>query len=315
MSFINRSVGFSETNRLKQNLIVILKQINESNKLTNIQIKNITEKKKHIIIPNNNKLYYMFIAKCPETDNNKSCHNIIYFFPYNSETGNFNKFLSKKEKYTSSDFFIEIDNKFNSNLPILFSGYLYKSDSHQNKSNFLITDMLYKNGVITSSYDYETRFSLINEFLIDNEIYLQSLKNLNNHLDIGIHPIFTDEQQDLVDIFINNFVFSNQINYIEKSKYTGFEKTNIEISEDVNFKKHKNLLDTVQKKIIKVTNLPDVYEVFSHTNGSYNGILYVKTLQESLYLKNIFKKNPTTETIVENCCFDSNFNKWKLAEL
>jgi hypothetical protein len=273
MSFINKSVNYSQTNLLKAKLKDDLIKYNEYYK-NNIKYehKGSLPNNYHVLLTNNNK-YYMYSIKRKELENCKEETYILYFF---KKTGN------GKE----SEFYMEVDDIFNSSY--LFEGYIY------NKDCFLISDILVEsNRVIEESYS--------NRQCKLNNIIKYEYKNINNLMNINIHPVFKKDTvnniDSLLNIFKNNFVYNKELVAIEEiyeyEKIIKFTENNIENS----------IKRIVKGKII------DVYNVINVDTGDAEGILYIKGLKESKYFNDVFYiKN--METIEIECEFNKKFYKW-----
>jgi hypothetical protein len=147
MSFINKSVNYSQTALLKTELLVPLLELYNNHLLNTKTDKTFSlNNTSNFIIPNNNKKYYLLITKKTTLEQTKETHNILYFFPDQTSV-DVNK--DNKLLYNSlSDFYLEINNSFSDSF--LFEGYLYSSN---NKHDFLITDILLKNKKVVS-FDY-----------------------------------------------------------------------------------------------------------------------------------------------------------------
>ena len=176
----------------------------------------------------------------------------------------------------------------------LFEGYIYNND------NYLVTDILSIDSKLIKC-DYSLRYSLINNLFINSS---NNLQNLNGHLSIGIHPIFeyNDNYKDILNIFQNNFIFKNEIN-------------NIEIVKEDDFQKSKSIVYDLNKngkinKIISKTKFTDVYNVNNIQNNNKEGILYVKTLNDSRLLHKLLDN---CETINIECEFNTFFKKWTIS--
>jgi hypothetical protein len=279
-SFIKNSCNFSEINVLKKSILVpILQEYNECIlKLNKVTI----NESKSFFIPNNNKKFYLLIT------NKSNKYKTLYFFPDNTINDNL------LEINTINDFYMEIDsiklNDFNQ-TNYLFEGYIYNND------NYLVTDILSIDSKLIKC-DYSLRYSLINNLFINSS---NNLQNLNGHLSIGIHPIFeyTDNYKDILNIFQNNFIFKNEINNIEIVKEDDFQKSK-SIVYDLNKKGKIN-------KIISKTKFTDVYNVNNIQNNNKEGILYVKTLNDSRLLHKLLDN---CETINIECEFNTFFKKW-----
>jgi len=296
MSFLNKSVNYSQTDFLKTKILSpLLVSYNEflikKDNRSDINLDVNTGISYDYLIPNNNKKYYLLITKKrllePNSVNDKeknfnnnrsNSYDILYLFPdqFNSETDN------------CSDFYMEIDPVFSDEL--LLEGYLYKDE--QNKYSYLLTDILIKNKKIID-VSFELRYTLLNEII--KGIRMECLKELNNHMTINVHPMFDMENTCFVKIFKTNFVYKDQITAIEHvSKFT-----------------KRRYVDKIKGNDIKrleIGKYTDVYNVFNSDTNNNEGILYVKGINESKQLKNMFKDK---KTIILKCSWNVTFSKWQ----
>ena len=291
MSFINKSVNYSQTVLLKTSLLAPM-----LNSYNNFLLFNKNKEKDDIwsqldynIIPNNNKKFYLLICKKSELDHSKDNFNTLYFFPDNNTEITF-----EHEKVNSnhiSDFFLEINNLFTDNF--LLEGYLYNNNGSY---EFLISDILFKNEVLINC-DYPLRINLLNEIIMPIQ---KKLVHLNNHLTINLHPIFNSTNENIINIFNNNFIYAKELN--------SFECIN-------NFYKSRYIKKFPQKnekeevlKYIERGNYTDVYNIYNIDTGNSDGILYIKGLAESKLLKTKFKDN---KNITLKCVYNNIFKKWQ----
>lgn len=283
--FINSAVNYSETNVLKmKHLSNILKLYNEYILLNNS--KNIIDNVKYII-PNNNVKYYLLIMNksdiTPSTINNK--YKICYFF-------------TNHDSNIYTDFYVEIDNDKTdfTKKNYLFEGYMYDK-------TFLITDILAINSEIITC-DYSLRYSLIYKIISQ-----QDLKNLNGHLTINIHSIFQIQNDDndnqinqLFNIFKNNFIFKNDIDFIEYINEKSLKKTQKDMC-NLNF----SVSIPILKRIYK-TKYIDVYTVKNIETNDNENILYIKTIDDS---KQMYKLLQDIDYLEIKCVYNKNFKKWQ----
>lgn len=282
MSFINKSVDYSQTGLLKELLLKDLIKYNEFYK-TNIKNENknigIEPGEYHILLNNNNK-YYMYVNKRDNLENCKENSNILYFFQDNN-----------KDNDKTDEFYMEVDNIFDKTY--LFEGYMYNKD---NKKCFLISDILTENNQVIYN-EYNMRFFYINK-VIEHEY-----KDLNNILSINIHPIFqkncVNNIDSLLHIFKNNFEYNNELVAIEEIyRYTKIIK----------YQECDKVVNNSKKRITK-GKIIDVYKVIDIDTGNDQGILYIKGITESKYFKELFYiKN--LESVDVECVFNDKFHKW-----
>lgn len=297
MSFINKSVNYSQSASLKNKILYPLLSLYNNFVLYNNSNDSILDKdittglSTDYLVPNNNKKYYLLVTLKNKLENVKENYNIFYFFPDETliESVKDNNIL----KNTISDFYLESNNKFTDEY--LFEGYLYKQDDH--KYEYLLTDILIKNSKVID-LNYELRYALLNEIILS--IPTGSLKELNNHMTINIHHIFNSLNQNLVKIFKNNFKFKNELCCIEKIEQNVIKKQRI----------FEKIIHEDSFKLIEIGKYIDVYNVYNYNTNNYEGILYVKGLKESKYLINLFK-NTKNSKIRLKCKFNTNFTKWE----
>lgn len=270
--FLKNSVNYSEINQLKKTLKPLLEKYN--NYLLT-KVKPIVFEQKTFIIPNNNKKYYCFII------NKGQNYKTLYFFP-------------EKEDNISSDFFLEIDScKLNENCNnCLLEGYMYS-----NNKEFLITDMLINNNSIITS-EYLLRYSLL------KTLFNETL--LNGHLYINIHNIIEKkelEDTQIYNIFKTNFKYGIEINSME---YINEKKVNVSEASEASEASE----NSIQMKQISKANFIDGYNVNNIETLNNEGILYVKTLSDSKYLRKILSDK---DNVVLECKYNNQFKKWQVS--
>lgn len=298
--FLNNSVDYCEEYTIKN---MVCKYTDMYNKfLYNYKKKvNLNDNKdSEKIIPNNNKKFYLFIYTSGnahsmfKSKKSDKC-NTLYFFPDKKCKSYFDDYLLVKN--TIDEFFIECDLKLEDPVYLL-EGYLYGDNE---KKHFLITDILFKGNNIIEC-DYEGRRDLINDLFMDK---IDKMKNINNILSIGIHNCM---QNHLLNIFLNNFIWKNDIVCIEN--VCNFEKNTLFLSENTLENKpvkNENVKDNIDKSIVK-TKVSDIYNVYNINTNDYEGLLYISTLKMSKHLKCLFQN---TEQLTLKCSFNKNFQKWQ----
>jgi hypothetical protein len=278
MSFLKNSVNYSITNMLKSKFVdpILIEYYNflqtKINRNFNIEIY-----KNKYIIPNNNIKYYCFIMPKKLIDS-KSVYSILYFFP--ETTTNIH-----------GDFFIESDIKIES--PVLYEGYLYNAE-------YLITDILYKNGEAVD-LPYLKRHNILSE---SRDVFDKLTTNILL-ISINIHP-FIEENGDTVNeqllIFKYNFKYRDNIqNHIESIEQE-FKKQQIYTCKEIEERQF----------LITKTKQTEIYNVNDPDTNNIIGVLFVKNLKESKYLKSIFKN---TNSHLLDCIYNNMFNKWTLKSI
>jgi len=275
--FLKNSAEYSQIENFKYSLLApLLKTYNEY-LLTPKTSQSV--KSESFIIPNNNKKFYLCISS------KGSNFNQLYFFQDSYSDWNVDLLTQNQH----SDFFLEIDKRFNE--PLLFEGYLYALND---KYTFLISDILMKNNQVVV-LDYPLRYTMLNEIILNTP----TLQHLNDHLDISIHPVFPSYNELMVTVFRQNFIFKNFIVALET------------ITDD---KKTRHLLclpnhNKTRMMYIERGAYADVYNVLDKESGNKEGILYIKKISDSKYAKQLFKNK---DKIEHACKYNQMFNKWEL---
>jgi hypothetical protein len=305
MKFLNNSVDYCEEYEFKK---ILSKYIEKYNIFLNNK-KNHSENYKNdglnskIYIPNNNKKYYVYITKKKNLNSSKSDYTTMYFFADTLSKKYYQNFLLIKN--TIIDFFLECDLSFKEDY--ILEGYLYGSNLYASnninsdtngKMHYLITDILFKGDTLVD-LSYNQRFDLINDLFFSN---IAKMKNINNLLHIGIHSCINE---NFIPIFLNNFIWKNEIicieninNFTKNQKYIKNNDTNIDEPSSL-------------KKIVK-TKISDVFKVFNIETNDAEGILYINTLKMSRYINTLFSK---CEELKLKCTFNSQFQKWQIVVL
>lgn len=295
--FINKSVNYSQTERLQKQLLLpllttyndfLLKQNNKVEKSFCFDIN--TGIPEDHLIPNNNKKFYALITDKTRLDaSERSDYNILYLFP-DQQSVDFYK-NDRVTTHTLSDRYLEIDRIFQDEY--LLEGYLYNRGG---KSEYLLTDILCKNSNPVD-FPYELRMTVLNELVYNISRHI--LRDLNNHLSINLHPTFRVADENLVKIFQNNFFYSEELCAIERVQ---------------NFKKIR-LYETITKtdamKTIVKGAYTDVYNVYDAQTNNPEGILYIKGIRESVYMRNLFTTDVKKERLQIQCAYNTSFKKWQ----
>lgn len=294
MTFLTKNINYSQSIYLKhKRLQPLLKAYNDfllKQKISNNSFylnKDInTGLSSEIILPNNNIKYFLFITKKSNLEPTKETYNILYFFPDQLSISNISD--NKTIINTLSDFYLEIDNRFDNEY--LFEGYLYKTIN--NKYNFLISDILMINDNLIK-LDYNMRYTMLNETIVELD-----LNNLNNEMSINLHPIFNRDNENMIKIFKNNFIYKDDLCCIEI--IDNFKKT-----------RYVDKTETETKnKLVEMVNHSDVYNIYDDQTNNFQGILYIKGLKESKKMKQLFLTS-TLPKILLPCHYNKIFKKWQ----
>ena len=284
MSFIKRNANVSLCNILKEKyLIKTLEAYNQFQLESNTAYDSLD----YYIIPNNDLKYYLYTTKKSNIESCKDNYDILYFFPDEQSLKNIQ---NKRQINKVADFYVEIDSTFEKNY--FFEGYLYKAKESE-EYTYLITDILAKDNNIISC-DFALRQTMINELIT-------AQKTFNNHLTIGIHPIFHSRSENIVQMFLDNFVFQEDIKSIEHVYDKQFEKRR--------FSKTVNSFPDCEKRIER-GSYADVYNVYDVNTGNHQGILYIKGINESKRMKQLFHGDSPIPIIL-NCSYNQHFKKWQ----
>ena len=272
MKFLNSSVNYSEEYAIKTTLV---QYVTEYNKFLENYYGNFFKNDSDYFIPNNYKKYYLYI-----TEKKKGVATLFYYPSVESKKYYESNLLVKN---TLLEFFVECDITLKANS-ILLEGYMYN-----NNTTFLLSDVLFIGNQQINNPNYNERFNLL------LNIYTESLSSIIN---INMHPYMTESYMEL---FLNNFIYKNEIINIEK--ISNFIKQQLlivgnPILEGCKFKK------TIQK-----TKKSEIYNVYNLTSNDPEGFLYIKTLQDSIFIKNKFKD---TDIITCDCIYNTNFQKWQI---
>lgn len=284
MSFINKSVNFSQTVLLKTSLLAPLLEAYNRHVATAEQ--GPLNPIHNILIPNNNKKFYMFVTTKQMLEQTREDFNILYFFPSDVSVSAVEGVTT--ERHGVSDFCMEIDRKFKDSW--LLEGYMYVSD---NKYDFLLTDVLCKNNTVIS-FDYPLRYALLCELIANTP---GSLKHLNDHLSINMHPVFPAVNENLIKVFVNNFV--------HKAEFKCVESVNKGKVQCMKVADHQS---GIVQKVAKHGGFSDVYNVYNKETGVHEGILYIKGFKDSQLMKKLMLGKKEVQL---DCEFDTCFAKWR----
>jgi len=121
--------------------------------------------------------------------------------------------------------------------------------------------------------------------------------------------MFNNINENMITIFKHNFIFKEQLCCLEKIELFSKERSII-----VDYPSEGNTQENTKDYVIKLiekTKYADVYNVFDKVTNNKQGILYIKGVKDSKYIKELFNKN--SNSIIEHeCIFNKNFNKWQI---
>ncbi|NDC95258.1 hypothetical protein EB118_14395 [bacterium] len=284
-SFINKGVNYSQTEKIKVDYVKrALEMYNTHLMCTRNECWNTCG----YIISNNNKKYYIYVLNKGQLEQRGDPFDIMYFFPDPSSAE-----FYKQNKYSLkdlSDFYIETDT-FCEGHCLLLEGYMYQDID--GKQHMLLTDFLVKDNNVVD-FDFNLRYTLLIDMVITKGLLDATL---NDHTRIGIHPIIPATNDCLVKVFKQNFIYSDEIVCTETVD---------------NFTKVRHIekfSDLPEVKYIVKEKTPDTYSVYNKTTHEKQGILYVKGILESEWLRSQF--NDSIQKVELDCVFNVTFRKWQ----
>jgi hypothetical protein len=206
----------------------------------------------------------------------------------------------------------DINNNFKFNIKKFYSynylhSFIVETENNKHNLNFKISGLLFKGNnkyCIDYAYIYpDNRTNNINNNL--NNISTISSIHSNKNTNISINKINNIDKS-----------FNSTISYIDDNVINKNCLNNINAIDKFN----KNILDRLQlfenlyifTLLVKNTDLPDVYEIFSINSNEniYINYALVRTLAESKYLYNAFLNNDYNNFIIFDCLYSINFNKF-----
>lgn len=238
--------------------------------------------KSFILLPNNNNKHYLFL------DNTSNCYT-IFKKKYGDMTDK--KYTGKFTGALDSG---ALDSGSNSDSGgggeeegILLEGYIYHDQT------FLLSDIL-----CLTDVSYTERYNSLYK-IIKSDLKITGFS-------LGIHPILYSEK--LLPVFNKCFIFKDSICSVEKVYIYSFQKENKCIPAAVGTAVPVSICDDKEKEMyITKTHTSDLYTVKDNFNIE-KGILYIKSLKESLYIRDLFKSEKSC--IKLNCTYNHFFSKW-----
>ena len=105
-----------------------------------------------------------------------------------------------------------------------------------------------------------------------------------------------ETSNDILVIFKNNFKYKDEINSVEIIEHVHPQKIK---------KKHvNNQQSKIMKKIVPYKS--DVYNVYNITTNNHDGILYIKSIEDSKKLREL----TNGKEIILECYYNHKFKKW-----
>ncbi|NBU34027.1 hypothetical protein EB118_06350 [bacterium] len=283
MSFIAKSVNFSQTDFLKANFLA--KAAETYNKAYSGERERPVKEHTTFFVPNNNNKYYLFVINKSLIEQRGSAFDILYFFPSSYLC---TSPVASVPVNVASDFYIETESVFSgSDGGLLLEGYLYIGAD--GKQTMMLTDFLVRGDTVVD-LDYPLRHTLLVELI-------RNVGILNNHTKITVHPFVSSENDTLMSVIKNNFVFCDQLVCTEV--ITDGYKKSLQLEMPI---------EPVEiNQIIVKEKYPDTYSVLDKY-GLKCGILYIKGISESRYMRGIMQFQQRT---IVPCKFNNTFRKWQ----
>jgi hypothetical protein len=235
--------------------------------LKKTKIPNVSYCKDAVLLLNNNVKFYLFIIPKSKIDKYAGNQYSCFYF-FSSQNVNENFYIESELIAKES---------------LLFEGYLY--DTKTDKREYLITDFLVKND-IPLDFSYEDRRRQIVKF----QDYFNSI--YNDNISINIHHYITDAK--MIDMFKANFIYN--VNCIETITHDFKKSSKLHVI---------NKPDTTMS--IEKTEKTEIYNVKDISTNNDMGVLYIKTLNDSRKMRELFMDKTVTTLL---CKYNTTFHKW-----
>lgn len=256
---------------------------------------------------NNGHKYYMIIVSKKRFIQNSN-ENILYIYEANQS-----KQINKEEDYILKNnsfvgpYFIETDNEYINTREdyLIIEGYIYGT---KNNYTFLATDILFDTRWIVKSRDtceYTQRYECLQDIIIKYD----TTTKINGFINIGIHPVFETVNEKMIsNVFKNSFCFKTELKSIEYF-LDAIHKKVVPLNKNTD----SSLMHCkeISKKRVEKTSVVEVYNVFN-LNGTFEGILYIKTKFDSKKIRDMFKRE---NSIVIECVFNQRFRKFEITSV
>lgn len=257
---------------------------------------------------NNGHKYYMIMVSKKRFKQNSN-ENILYIYEHNLDEANQNKQINKEDYILQNNsfvgpYFIETDNEYINTREdyLIIEGYIYGT---KNNYTFLATDILFDTRWITKSCDsceYMQRYECLQDIIMKYD----TTTKINGFINIGIHPVFETVNEKMIsNVFKNSFCFKTELKYIEYFLDAIHKKI---VPLNKNAKISLTHSKEISKKRVEKTSIVEVYNVFN-LNGTFEGILYIKTKSDSKKIRDMFKNE---NSIVIECTFNQRFRKFEI---
>lgn len=270
-----------------KDILYKIKEDEKKNKENYIEIDE--ENKKYLLITNGSK-YYIWISKYSEKREEKDLENkaLVYIF---------DKLLKREQWITIPDNIIDWG-EYNE---YLLEGYLFENEMY-------FSDMIYPNTKI----GYERRRDIMKRLIkskIEDKNRMIYIKEDRGELDIKLGKIINmiELKEDMKDetmkrLLLRNFKHKIKEEYIREEIVNGREIIKTLIKKEI-------LEEKIEEKIIEKGEKIEIYNVYNKDTKDKEGILWVKSLEDSKKLKKRFELE---SKIIVDCKFDKKRQKWRI---
>jgi hypothetical protein len=245
------------------------------------------ENKRYLLVTNGEK-YYIWISKFSESkflkDENKELDNKAIIFI-------FNRNLDKEQWVIIPDNVIKWENSDE----YLFEGYLFDNEMY-------FSDTIYPN--FNRGYIY--RRTIMKEIFTEKTEKMVYIREYRGEKDIILGKIINmiEIKEDGKDETMKRLIlknFKHNIKNTTEEIVNGKDIIKSESKQDIK-------VDTIEDKIIERGNKIEIYNVYNVESHNKEGLLWVKTLKQSIFLREEFKEDVTRIKI--KCRYDTNKQKW-----
>lgn len=174
----------------------------------------------------------------------------------------------------------------------------------RNNWNILIFDIIMlENKIVTESFDkkYEIINNIIeNNYVNDKFIQLCNIKKKKVYMFNDLVNLINNNLYNS-DYLVSGIIFVTDENYL-------LLNFNNKVYQNNNQKVETNINKANRNFEMRITNLPDIFELY-HENNKI-GIASISTLELSELCNSVFKKTNNNKTFFE-CKYNSQFEKWE----
>lgn len=240
--------------------------------------------KDRILIPNNGQRYLLFITR-----NGGRCTCTLYFV---SCTG-------KGYDTLPNEFCLETDsNELAENTDTLLEGYLYNTHGDAKHYTYEASDIMYRQGKCVPEHP-DIRTYTLTSMLTGGKNTGLLFTSINTTVTLSIaRGVPANWPESLLGVFLANNVHGKAMNVVAARGEHGVE----------------SLVPTLSDKrcVVVRTDKSDVYAVSDHATNNSMGLLYVKTVGQSRWLREYFRNGPADAVLETTLTFNAKFGKWEL---